>query len=90
MTITEPEGGNEYGMRAVADWIHEDDLPLTTGDLRDRYGDRDVMLSFEDTVSFGDVLEHVEDGEWDDLTAMWDALGDGFRAVDPRRDRYEE
>lgn len=89
MTITEPGSGNEYGMRAVAEWIEEDDLPLTTDDLRGRFGDRRIMLAFDTTVEFDEVLAHVEDEEYGTLTEMWAGLGDGFRAVDPRRERYE-
>ncbi len=91
MPIVEPEDGNGYGMKAASTWIDEDDLPVSRGDLEE-YGDREIMLAFDEEIRFSDVLEHVDDeGPWEEMTEMWRALGPGFRAVNPRvQDRYVE
>ncbi len=90
MPIVEPEDGKSYGMKKVSDWVDEDDLPLSKDDLR-KYADIPVRLAYDREVEFGEVLENVEDeGPWEELVEMWFALGEGFRAVDPRvGERYQ-
>lgn len=91
MPIREPEDGKSYGMSAVANWVEEDDFPTTKEDLLSRFGDREMMLGHDSEVTFGEVMEHVEQEEYEDLVGFWSALGDGFRAVDERvRQRYVE
>ncbi|MFP4633264.1 MAG: DUF5785 family protein [Halobacteriales archaeon] len=88
MPIVEPEDGRSYGMAEVANWVDEEDLPMSRDDLEE-YSDRDLMLAHDEKVRFGDVLEHVDHGEFDELVDLWGALGEGFRQVDPRvRERY--
>lgn len=78
-------------MSAVANWIEEDDFPTTKDDLLSRFSDRDVMLGYDTETTFGEIMEHVEQEEYDDIVDFWGALGDGFRAVDERiRERYIE
>ncbi|MDZ7688683.1 MAG: DUF5785 family protein [Halobacteriales archaeon] len=91
MPINEPDDGKSYGMSAVANWIEEDDFPTTKDDLLSRFSDRDVMLGYDTETTFGEIMEHVEQEEYDDIVDFWGALGDGFRAVDERiRERYIE
>lgn len=81
MAINEPEDGKSYGIAAVANWVDEDDFPLSRGDLEE-FSDRRVMLAYDRSVRLGKVLEHVEGEEFGDLVELWGALGDGFREVD--------
>ncbi len=91
MPINEPDDGKSYGMSAVANWIEEDDFPTNKDDLVSRFSDREIMLSHESETTFGDVMEHVEQEEYEDIVDFWSALGEGFRAVDERvRERYLE
>ena len=91
MPINEPDDGKSYGMSAVANWIEEDDFPTTKDDLLSRFSDREMMLSNDSETTFGEVMEHVEQEEYEDIVDFWGALGDGFRVVDERiRKRYIE
>ena len=91
MPINEPDDGKSYGMSAVANWVEEDDFPTTKDDLLSRFSDREMMLSHDKEVTFGEVMEHVEQEEYEDIVDFWSALGEGFRAVDERvRERYLE
>lgn len=82
MGINEPEDGRSYGIAAVANWVDEDDFPLSREDLEE-FGDRRVMLAHDRSVGFGEVLEHVDGEEFDDIVELWGVLGDGFRGIDP-------
>lgn len=91
MPINEPDDGKSYGMSAVANWIEEDDFPTTKDDLLSRFSDREVMLGYDKETTFGELMEHVEQDEYEDIVDFWGALGDGFRATDERiRERYIE
>jgi hypothetical protein len=91
MPINEPDDGKSYGMSAVANWIEEDDFPTTKDDLLSRFSDREVMLGYDKETTFGELMEHVEQDEYEDIVDFWGALGDGFRAADERiRERYIE
>ena len=91
MPINEPDDGKSYGMSAVANWIEEDDFPTTKEDLLSRFSDREMMLGYDSETTFGELMEHVEKEEYEDIVDFWGALGDGFRAVDERiRKRYIE
>lgn len=91
MTINEPNDGKSYGMSAVANWVEEDDFPTTKKDLVSRFGDNEMMLGHDAQTTFGEVMEHVEQEEYEDMVGFWSALGEGFRVVDERvRDRYIE
>lgn len=82
MAINEPEDGKSYGISAVANWVGEEDFPLSREDLEE-FGDRKVMLAYDRSVRFGEVLEHVEGEEFGDIVELWGALGDAFREIDP-------
>jgi len=89
MPINEPDDGKSYGMSAVANWVEEDDFPTTKQDLLSRFGNREMMLSHEETTTFDEVMEHVTQEEYEDIVDFWGALGDGFREVDERvQERY--
>lgn len=89
MPITEPADGKSYGMSAVANWVEEDDFPTTKDDLVSRFADNEIMLGYDAETTFGDVMEHVEQKEYEDIVDFWNALGEGFRVVDERvRERY--
>jgi len=89
MPINEPNDGKSYGMSAVANWIEEDDFPTTKEDLVSRFAEKEMMLGHDAEATFGEVMEHVEQGEYEDIVDFWGALGEGFRAVDDRvRGRY--
>jgi len=91
MPINEPDDGKSYGMSAVANWIEEDDFPTTKEDLLSRFSDREVMLGYNKETTFGEIMENVEQEEYEDIVDFWGALGDGFRVVDERiRKRYIE
>jgi len=91
MPINEPDDGKSYGMSAVANWIEEDDFPTTKEDLLSRFGDRQVMLAHDSEMNFGEIMEHVEQEEYEDIVDFWSALGEGLRAVDERiKERYIE
>jgi len=91
MPINEPDDGKSYGMSAVANWIEEDDFPTNKDDLVSRFSDREMMLSYQSETTFGEVMEHVEQEEYEDIVDFWGALGEGFSAVDERiRERYLE
>jgi hypothetical protein len=91
MPINEPDDGKSYGMSAVANWIEEDDFPTTKEDLLSRFSDREMMLGYDEEATFGEIMEHVEQEEYEDIVDFWGALGDGFRATDERiRERYIE
>jgi hypothetical protein len=91
MPINEPDDGKSYGMSAVANWIEEDDFPTTKDDLLSRFSDREMMLSYDSKTTFGEVMEGVEQEEYEDIVDFWGALGDGLREADERiKDRYLE
>ena len=91
MPINEPDDGKSYGMSAVANWIEEDDFPTTKDEMLSRFSDREVMLGNDEEVRFGEIMEHVEQEEYEDIVDFWGALGEGFRAVDERiKQRYLE
>ena len=78
-------------MSAVANWIEEDDFPTTKDDLLSRFSDREMMLSYDSKTTFGEVMEGVEQEEYEDIVDFWGALGDGLREADERiKDRYLE
>jgi len=89
MTINEPGDGKSYGMSAVANWVEEDDFPTTKDDLLSRFGGNEMMLSHDETTTFDEVMEGVEQEEYEDIVDFWGALGEGMRAVDTRvQERY--
>ncbi|MDY6779104.1 MAG: DUF5785 family protein [Halobacteria archaeon] len=87
MTITEPDDGKSYGMSAVANWVEEDEFPLTKDDLRSRFGDKEIMLSYEEEVRFSEVLDEVTQDEYEDIVDLWGSLGDAFREIDEKVQR---
>ncbi|XGI83892.1 DUF5785 family protein [Halorutilales archaeon Cl-col2-1] len=84
MAITEPDDGRSYGMAKVTHWVDEEDFPITKDDLEE-HADEDLMLSYEESVRFGDVLERVDQTEFDGIVDMWQSLGDVLRQIDPDR-----
>lgn len=89
MPINEPDDGKSYGMSAVANWIEEDDFPTTKGDLLSRFGDKKIMLGYDEKTTFEEVMGHTEQEEYEDMVEFWGALGEGLRAVNGRvQDRY--
>ena len=89
MVINEPDDGRSYGMAKIAEWIGDEDMPLTKEDLRE-YEDREIRMSNDESIKFKQVLDHVEDeGEYEELQDMWKALGVGFRSFEDKiRRRY--
>jgi hypothetical protein len=84
MPINEPEDGKSYGMSAVANWVEEDDFPTTKEDLVSRFSDKEMMLGYDSETTFGEVMEHVEQNEYEDIVDFWGAIGEGFREVNSR------
>ncbi|MDY6765196.1 MAG: DUF5785 family protein [Halobacteria archaeon] len=83
MVINEPEDGRSYGMAAVTNWVDEDDFPTTKADLESRFGDREVMLDYQTTTNFSDVLEEVDEDEFEEMVDLWKSLGKALRRIDP-------
>lgn len=89
MVIVEPEDGKSYGMAAVTNWVDEEDFPLTKSYLNNNFGDKEVMLGYDNIVDFSDILDNVEEEEFEEIVDLWRALGASLRQVDQRRQRYE-
>lgn len=83
MVINEPEDGRSYGMAAVTNWVDEGDFPTTKSDLKSSFGDREIMLDYQTTITFSDVLEEVDEDEFEEMVDLWKALGKALRRIDP-------
>jgi len=89
MTINEPEDGKSYGMSAVANWIEEDEFPTTKADLLSRFGDKKIMLGYDEETTFDEVMNHAEQEEYEDMVDFWGALGEALRGINGRvQERY--
>ncbi len=90
MTIEEPEDGRSYGIAEVVNWIEEGDLefPLSKNKISSELGGRDLMLAYDETVQLSEILDEMEDKQYDTFENFLKSLGEEFRAVDKRAQRY--
>lgn len=74
------EGGRKYGQAVLAKKLDEEgDFPLSAADFVDDHGDEPVRLNHERVVSVADILEHVEEDEFEDIVAFHRAVGRAMR-----------
>jgi len=64
------DGRRKYGLRILVDKIEDDEFPITTAEYAERFGDHPVRIDYETVVSVDDVLDHVEEEEFETLQAF--------------------
>ena len=74
------EGMRKYGQAILAKKIdEEEDFPLAKSDYVEQYGDHPVRLNYETVVSVRDLLDHVDQEEFEDFPDFHGAVGRGMR-----------
>ena len=74
------EGMRKYGHAVLAKKINEDeDFPLVAEEYVDQYGDHPVRIDHETVVSVDDILEHVEEEEFETFPEFHGAMGRAMR-----------
>lgn len=73
------EGKRKYGMAVIAKKVEEAEWPLRTVDFLEEYSDHPVRVNHDQVVSVGDVFEHVDAEEFEDLLTFHRAVGDAMR-----------
>ena len=75
------EGMRKFGLAVFAKKVDEgEDFPLDFAAFAERVGDHPVRLNHARVVAAGDVLEHVDVDEAEDMQAFHRALGRAMRA----------
>jgi hypothetical protein len=74
------EGMRKYGQAVLAKKLDEDeDFPLSREEFVEEYGDHPVRLNHERVVSVADIMEHVEQAEFDGFVPFHKAVGQAMR-----------
>jgi CRISPR/Cas system-associated protein Cas5 (RAMP superfamily) len=73
------EGMRKYGHAILAKKVDESDFPLETSWYVDEFGDHPVRISFEQVVSVADIMEHVDETEFEDFPEFHKAVGKAMR-----------
>jgi hypothetical protein len=75
------EGMRKYGQAILAKKIDEDeDFPLRIDEFVEEFGDDPVRLNYETIVSVREILDHVDQEEFEDFPSFHGAVGDAMRA----------
>ena len=77
------EGMRKYGQAVLAKKLDEDgDFPLSKATFVEDHGDEPVRLNHARVVSVGDIVDHVEEDEFEDIVAFHRAVGRAMRGAD--------
>ncbi|WP_276257727.1 DUF5785 family protein [Haloglomus litoreum] len=77
------EGMRKYGQAILAKKLdEEEDFPLERDAFVEEYGDHPVRLNHDRVVSVADIMEHVEEAEFEDFVAFHKAVGHAMREND--------
>jgi hypothetical protein len=74
------EGMRKYGQAILAKKLDEnEDFPLAKADFVEAYGDHPVRLNHERVVSVAEIMDHVEESEFPEMTEFHKAVGRAMR-----------
>lgn len=73
------EGKRKYGMAVIAKKVEDAEWPLQRVAFLEEYSDHPVRINHRRVVSVGDVFEHVDQEEFDDIVSFHQAVGDAMR-----------
>ncbi|MFB6304135.1 MAG: DUF5785 family protein [Haloferacaceae archaeon] len=74
------EGRRKYGHAVLAKKVNEEeDFPLSRDEFVEEYGDHPVRLDAERVVSVAEILEGVDEAEFDDFVEFHRAVGRTMR-----------
>jgi hypothetical protein len=77
------EGMRKYGQAILAKKLDEDaDFPLAKADFVEEHGDHPVRLNHERVVSVADIMDLVEETEFETMVEFHRAVGRAMRAND--------
>lgn len=76
------EGMRKYGQAILAKKLDEDgDFPLSKADFVEEHGDEPVRLNYERVVSVADILDEVDEAEFETITDFHRAVGKAMRSA---------
>lgn len=74
------EGMRQYGHAILAKKIDEaEDFPLSKSEYVEEYGDHPVRIDYETVVSVADIMDNVDEKEFEDFVEFHQATGDTMR-----------
>ncbi|MFB6205751.1 MAG: DUF5785 family protein [Haloglomus sp.] len=74
------EGMRKYGQAILAKKLDEDeDFPLDRDEFVEEYGDHPIRLNHQRVVSVADIMDGVEEAEFEDFVAFHKAVGRAMR-----------
>ena len=77
------EGKRKYGQAVLAKKIdEEEEFPLTKSEFVEEHGSDPIRLNHERVVSVADILDHVEETEFEDFVEFHGAVGQAMRDND--------
>jgi hypothetical protein len=74
------EGMRKYGQAILAKKLDEDeDFPLSKADFVEEYGDHPVRLNHERVVSVAEIMDLVDEQEFETMVDFHKAVGEAMR-----------